>query len=562
VFAQAPAGLPAPPAPLADGHVLATVNGSKLTVARLREMLTGAPELALRSAGVDQREFLLSHALLQHLRSEALKSGIAKKSPYAERLAWSRMQILQGAMFAEKTREFQIRETDALEYYKNNQHLFANAQVRLLFLAGNTPAVQAKAAALLKQARAGADFVKLVALHSQDPESAADGGLLSPVIPESRYPAEVKKSILAAAPGAVTLVAHDGEQYLFKIESLKVKPFEEARDAATGDLVKGKMDAWIAEVRKTIEVKIEHEKFFKTLPQTAGPFPQNYTGPAANEEIKEDTLLATINGTPLTAEQFTNLMKGVGPQVRANAVLTPNVFLDQYALLLRLTEMAEKAGYPERQPYKNQIGYNEEQILSQAAMDSQLNNIAILPDEQRKAYDDNVNRFRFARVRVLYVSYSMTPPPQTGAGAKKVLSLEEARARINEILTQLRAGKLFTEMVAQYSEDADSRGRGGEIPPILADDQRIPEQVRNIVLSAKAGEIPNPVQLANGIYLFKIEEQGSRTYEEVKDMVYEELRQARFQKWFDGVRNSFDVKIEDATAFRQVVEEAVKLARG
>jgi hypothetical protein len=195
-------------------------------------------------------------------------------------------------------------------------------------------------------------------------------------------------------------------------------------------------------------------------------------------------------------------------------------------------------------------------------MDDHLNEIAILPDEQRKAFDNQAARFRFARVRVLYVPYSRTPPPQSDPTAKKVLTLDEARARVNHIIAELRAGKSFAEMVAQYSEDADSKGRGGQIPPILADDQRIPEPIRNLVLNAAAGTVPDPVQLDNGIYLFKIEEAGSRTYEEVKDQVYEELRQARFQKWFDEVRNSFDVKIEDAGAFRQVVDEAAKLARG
>jgi hypothetical protein len=289
---------------------------------------------------------------------------------------------------------------------------------------------------------------------------------------------------------------------------------------------------------------------------------QNYPGPTFNDEMKEDTVLAVINGGKLTAQKFAGLIKGLSPQVRARAVSAPEAFLEQYALALRLAELAEKAGSHLKQPYKNQIWYNEEQILSQAAMDNRLKDIVILPDEQRKAYDDSAARFRFARVRVLYVPYSRTPPPQTDPNAKKILNLEEARARINQILGELKAGKDFAAMVTLYSEDADSRGRGGQLPPILADDQRVPEQVRKAVLNGKPGEVAEPVQLDNGIYLFKVEELGSRKYEEVKDKVYEELRQARFQKWFNDIRNSFDVKIEDAAAFGQVVEEAAKLARG
>src|SRR5688572_27339500 len=217
-WAQAP-----PVTPLADSHVLATLDGEKMTVAQLRELLNGAPELAVRSAAADQREFLVSHLLLRKMTAEALKVGISKKSPYSDQLAWSRMQVLQGALFAEKTKEFRISEADADRYYRENTHLFGTAHVRLLYLAGDTPAVRARAAALLQKAKAGADFIKLVELHSEDPEGKADGGKMSDVVPQSRVPIEVRKAIFATKPGGVVLVPYDGEHYLFKVEGITMR---------------------------------------------------------------------------------------------------------------------------------------------------------------------------------------------------------------------------------------------------------------------------------------------------------------------------------------------------
>ena len=151
----------------------------------------------MRSAAADQREFLVSHLLLRKMTEEARKGGISKKSPNSDQLAWARMQVLQGALFAEKTKEFRVSEADADRYYSENIHLFGTAKVRLLFLAGNTPAVKARAAALLQKAQAGADFTKLVELHSDDPEGKADGGKMSDVVPQSRLPVEARRAIFA-----------------------------------------------------------------------------------------------------------------------------------------------------------------------------------------------------------------------------------------------------------------------------------------------------------------------------------------------------------------------------
>jgi parvulin-like peptidyl-prolyl isomerase len=559
--AQTPGAAPGSPKPLADAHVLATLDNQQFTVAQLRELLTGAPDLALRSAAADPREFLVSVLLYRKMRADSLKTGYYKKTPYRERLDWARMQILQGALFTEKTREFAIREEDARRYYDGNKHLFGNAKVRMIFIPGFDAQAKAKAAAVLKQAQAGADFAKLVTQYSEDPDSKADGGLLAELVPQSRLPAEVRRAIFDMAPGKVKLVPFEGEQYIFKLESINLKPWaEETKDMATGDLVRTKMDAWMAEVRKSVSVKIENEPFFRNLPRAAGPMGQEITAAIGGEEIKEETVLAEINGKKLTAETFTGLMKGISPEVRAKAVRQPVPFLNQYALLLKLSELAEQAGLDQRQPYKNQLRYSEEQQLSQAQMDHFLMNVSIGPDEQRKAYEESPARFQFSKVRVLYIAFSLTPPPQTDANAPKVLNEAEAKAKAENILAEIRAGKSFETMVRLHSQDAESRESGGEMAPLLADNPRIPDFIKNTIFTTKAGEVTAPLRLDNGYYLFKVEQTGTRSYDEVKDMLYEEIRQIQFQKWFDGLRSSFNVKIEDAKGFRQVVDEYTALA--
>ena len=90
-----------------------------------------------------------------------------------------------------------------------------------------------------------------------------------------------------------------------------------------------------------------------------------------------------------------------------------------------------------------------------------------------------------------------------------------------------------------------------------------PAYTRIYAVGAARGEnaVPNddlvgPIKMPNGYYLFKVDSIQTRKYEEVKDQIYEELRQERFQNWFNQQRAAFKVVIDDLDGFRQTVSFA------
>lgn len=93
------------------------------------------------------------------------------------------------------------------------------------------------------------------------------------------------------------------------------------------------------------------------------------------------------------------------------------------------------------------------------------------------------------------------------------------------------------------------------MPPLAARDPSVPENIKKMVFGAKAGDVLGPVKMPNGFYLFKVVNLSLKPYEEVKDQVYEELRQARFQTWFDGARKGFQIKVDNPEAFKAVAAE-------
>jgi parvulin-like peptidyl-prolyl isomerase len=500
------------------------------------------------------QEFLEWNALMEKMSALAVKAGIDKSSPYADRLAWQRAQILRQAAFEQKPKEFAPTDAVVKATFDANPLQFATMHAKILFVAEH-PGREAEAKAKLERAladlKANKPFAAVVKQHS---DYKADGDF-PPIAGDSKLPLALRQSIYKTKPGMATAPYHVPGQghYIFRVEKIDQMPMAEIRDQIRRATGEAKFKEWLDKVRESSSVAVLNLRFFTSLSRLMGITPPPE---ASKEEVKPESPLATINGKTFTAKDYTELMKAVSPNLRANATSQPLDFLNQYALLLRIAEAAEKEGLDKKQPYAGRLMYDRQQILMQGYVDQHMNGIVIMPDEQKKAFEAVPGRFSFAKVKVLYVSYSLTPPPQTDPNAPKILNEQEARAKAEEIAKAIRGGADFVSMVKRFSDDADSRARDGDGPTITATDPNIPDLIKLPVLAAKRGDVVGPVKLPNGFYLLRVEEISSKTYEQVKDQIYDEIRQERFNAWFDAQKQGLTAKITDPATFRRVVDEA------
>jgi peptidyl-prolyl cis-trans isomerase SurA len=80
----------------------------------------------------------------------------------------------------------------------------------------------------------------------------------------------------------------------------------------------------------------------------------------------------------------------------------------------------------------------------------------------------------------------------------------EAEAKINEVYKKLQAGEKFVNLVQQYSEDAQSVLKNGELPPFAMTSVRYPENFKNTAFSLKAdGDYAQPIQTATGFHIIQ-----------------------------------------------------------
>jgi parvulin-like peptidyl-prolyl isomerase len=87
--------------------------------------------------------------------------------------------------------------------------------------------------------------------------------------------------------------------------------------------------------------------------------------------------------------------------------------------------------------------------------------------------------------------------------------------------------KAFRDLVDKYSEDADSKSRGGDLRFFAADNKAVPPEVVKAAMTLKnQGDVAGPIQTSGGYYVIKqtgLRKEIKKTFEEVKRQIQNRL---------------------------------------
>jgi peptidyl-prolyl cis-trans isomerase C len=149
---------------------------------------------------------------------------------------------------------------------------------------------------------------------------------------------------------------------------------------------------------------------------------------------KPDTVLAIVDGHKVTFAEVDSYYKGIGPEARKNAFANLPQMIQQYALSLRLLDYAKTKKLEDKSPYKDAIDSSRMVVLIQAALSEGSLDISVPPDEQRKFYDSNKDRYTEAKVQVIYLGFVADPKESAKTNPdKKYRTEDEAKAKAEEI---------------------------------------------------------------------------------------------------------------------------------
>ena len=119
---------------------------------------------------------------------------------------------------------------------------------------------------------------------------------------------------------------------------------------------------------------------------------------------------------------------------------------------------------------------------------------------------------------------------------------QEAQSRADEARSRMLAGEDFDKIFQKYSDSSPV----GEVQQ-----GQMVDSIENVIFNLKLEEISDPVEVENGIYVFKaigISPGKQQTLAEVKDQIYDKLLddqfQTKFKEWVDKLREKAYVEIK------------------
>ena len=184
---------------------------------------------------------------------------------------------------------------------------------------------------------------------------------------------------------------------------------------------------------------------------------------------------------------------------------------------------ANQARYTNSVPEKRQIKYF---VLTDKNF---ADKVTVDPAEIQRAYSANQNAYRIPeRVKVRHIVIDMPKPGPDGKVDPK--AMDEARAKAQDVLKQIKATGDWDGLAKKYSGDAGSKDKGGELG-WLNRGQTVAE-FDKVAFAQNKGQISDPVQSSFGFHIIQTEDKEDahlKPLAEVKPAIEEAIKQEKIK---------------------------------
>jgi peptidyl-prolyl cis-trans isomerase C len=216
-------------------------------------------------------------------------------------------------------------------------------------------------------------------------------------------------------------------------------------------------------------------------------------------------------------------------------------FLDTIVRFEILAREADKRGFDEDPEVVRTMKQVMIQRLLKEEFDTRVKPEDISDDEMKQYYEahrGDYNKPEEVRVSAIIV--------QDKAKAQK--AAEEARAPANA------ENRKFRELVEKYSEDADSKSRGGDLRFFANDTPVLPAEVVKAAFELReTGQVAGPIQTSQGWYVIKqtgLRKPINKSFEEVKRQIQNRLfrdkRNAAMETFVADLKKTAKIEVNDA----------------
>jgi parvulin-like peptidyl-prolyl isomerase len=516
-----------PPKARPDDATVATVGTKKITAGEMKKVLEDLPPEVRAKIPTNPKVALEFYFLAKHLASLGEESHLDQESPYKEQLEGRRLLTLANAQIAAYADELKITPDDRLRYYEANKEKYPKqAEVRVITLyfgsdpaadaQGKKPMTEGEAKALAsrihEQLAGGADFEKLQTQYSQDPTS--NHGLIRP---DDKLNDSLKSLIFSMKPGQISEPVEQANAfYIVRLDQIGPPTLAQVSEEMTPQVKQVKVNEYIKELQR---------RFMPTIDDPA-------------------TGAATVDGKHLSAAEVKTMLDSLTPDKQMNAKKDLSGFLQEYFLVHHLAALAVEKHLDQKSPFREQLAHLRVELLYNAALNYHGNLIQVQSLEQEQYYREHALQYTQTAMRAMMVFFSKSPG-SVSAGGHKLLSEEEAKTLAEKIRAQIHEPADFDKLHDQYPNDTTT-----ESVALRHNSRQFAEEVKARIFALHPGEVSEPIRQNNVFYIVRSDKVEPIPYVEVRDEIFQQIKQQRFNEWVASLRKQFQVTIEDPGFFQ------------
>lgn len=250
------------------------------------------------------------------------------------------------------------------------------------------------------------------------------------------------------------------------------------------------------------------------------PFSSFHTAAVPKSDAGPEHVIMRVNDEPVTESEFQAAYSQLPEEMQRQFASEPGkqAFAEQLVRLKILAQEGRKLGVEKDPRVAAQLAADRTSIMAAAAAQKLVatpTNAAI-----QKFYNDNRNNFEATELSHILIAYQGgAVPPRAGTAP----SQQDAMKKAQVISQQLKRGADFAQLARQYSDDASSAERGGDLGPFSPG--MLPPEIEAHVLQLQPGQISDPVPSRFGIHIFKAGKRTAQPLEQVRQGIARRVQQ-------------------------------------
>ncbi len=275
-------------------------------------------------------------------------------------------------------------------------------------------------------------------------------------------------------------------------------------------------------------------------PPLASPRPAPAAPPKAAPalpDLPDPTVIVEFqDGTKFTMGDLKKLYPALPAPLQNAVKQDPVEFFHEYATMLKYEQIALEKKLDEQSPTKERILWDRLFNLYLATLQDVFATTTVDPNEIVNYYGKNKESFKQVKVKAIYIPFADAP-----AAEGKSLTEAQAKAKADKLAAQAKGNADFVKLVKENSEDDPSKAKDGDFGTFSTTDS-LPDAIRQAVFALEMGEVTEPVRQPHGFYIFKADIVTIRPLSEVRDQIFNVLKQQHAAEWVK--RTDAEVKVD------------------